>query len=195
MYYFIYYKLFPMLARYKTTWLYTGLVSILICFSFFWVYVFDAFLKKKILFYDKKLIEIQEKKDASLRKKNTIESLIEQKEKLSLHINTEQKEVVLLWDQIENFFSKYAHKNNLIIDTLSITKQNIKPSYAKKIVSLSLQGPLNNVISFLATIETSNYFLMEDFSLHLDSKTNALVSCVFSIKKLKSPSTLNKLKG
>ncbi|RTL06806.1 hypothetical protein EKK58_03780 [Candidatus Dependentiae bacterium] len=186
MYYFINYKMFPVLAKHKAIWWYTGTIFGLVCCYFIWLYAIDTSIKNAIIFYEKKLIELQAKKNSFTTKKNTISSLIEQKNALALDVKSRQKKVLLLWSSPEDIFSRYALTRSLIIDTVSVNKQHISKTIVKKSISLALQGQLHNILLFLEDIEKNKSFSLEHFSLHVESPTRVQIHCSYVIQKLKT---------
>lgn len=186
MYYFINYKLFPVLAKYKAIWWYATTAVGLICFYFVWLYTLDIPIKKTIAFYDKKLTELQSKQVLFAGKKNTIALLIEQKDNLSLFINNEQKKVLLLWNQLEDIFSTYALNRSLTINSISVTKQSTSKTLLKKSIFLVLQGSLHNIFLFLEDIENNESFRLEQLSLHIESENNITMNCSYIIQKIKT---------
>lgn len=193
--YLIDYVVFPMLAKHKKIVWYMLTAISLMCMALFCLYFIDAKLRRSIFFYQSKLVEIQNKENSLLHKKNSLTSLHEQIENLSLNVNTAQKKAVELWQQAPDILSTHAHAHNISIENISIAKQSTDTAFLKKTFSLVLSGNLENVIAFLESIENTTYILLEHIFLHAESDDTAKATCTYAVKKIKNPSTHNKLKG
>lgn len=191
--YLINYVVFPMLAKHKQIVWYMITAISLMFMALFCLYFIDAQLRRSIFFYQSKLVEVQNKKNSLFHKKNSLMSLHEQRENLSLNVNTAQKKAVELWQQAPDILSTHAH--NISIENLSIAKQATDTAFLKKTFSLVLSGNLDNVIAFLEAIENNTYILLEHIFLHVESDNTTKATCTYAVKKIKNPPTLNKLKG
>lgn len=193
--YLIYYVVFPMLAKHKKIVWYMITAISLMCMALFCLYFIDAKLRRSIFFYQSKLVEIQNKENSLLHKKNSLAFLHEQRENLSLNVNTAQKKAVELWQQAPDILSTHAHAHNISIENLSIAKQTTDAAFLKKTFSLVLSGSLDKVISFLEAIENISYIILEHIFLYVESDNTTKATCTYAVKKIKNPSTHNKLKG
>jgi hypothetical protein len=193
--YFLHYTLYPALAKYKIFYLY--LISLLgiLLFCFLWLYAVDNHLRKKVLFYETRLLEMQKKEAALLQKRIVIKQLTQQKEDLLLYVNNTSQEMSILWQQGAHILTTRAHAHQLIIDSISITKQGGKDTHRKRIFSLTLQGTVQNIIKFLEDIYETKHLILENFSLRVEANNISKIDCSYAVPKTKTPSTHNKLKG
>lgn len=193
--YFLHYTLYPALAKYKIIYVYVSSVMGLLLFCFLWLYCIDNQLRKKIVFYDTRLVDIQKKEAEFLKKSNLVKQLIQQKEDLLFNAHNTYQAIHTIWQKGADMLTLRAHAHKLTIDTITITKQAAKDSYQKRTFSLSLQGPVNQIVHFLEDIQEIKYVTLETFSMHIEQKNIGKVTCSYIIQKIKTPSTHNKLKG
>ena len=193
--YFLHYRLYPALAKYKIFYLYLSSLSGLLLFCFLWLYAVDNHLRKKVLFYETRLLEMQKKEAALLQKRIVIKQLTQQKEDLVLYANNTSQEMNTFWQEGADILTARAHAHQLTIDSISITKQGGKDTHRKRIFSLTLQGTVQNIIKFLEDTHEAKNLILENFSLHLEANTISKIDCSYAVQKIKTPSTHNKLKG
>jgi hypothetical protein len=160
-----------------------------------WIYLVDSYLRKNLLFYETQLVDIQKKEIAYLTNNAIIKNLIQQKEFLQLQANNTRQISNTFWQQGTDILTEYAQANQLTVDTITITKQMGKEIDRKRIFSLTVQGPILKMIKFLEDIQQTKYLTLETFYLHIETKHTGKIDCSYSIKKIKIPSTHNKLKG
>jgi hypothetical protein len=141
------------------------------------------------------LLDIQKKEIEALTKNTFIKKLQQQKADLLLRTTHVHQEMNTFWHQAAETLNTLAHTNQLIIDGITITKQMHKNAHKKRVFSLTLQGNLQGIIRFLEAVQTTKYLTLETFFLRVETKNTYKLDCSYAVQKVKTPSTVNKLKG
>ena len=183
--YFIHHKLYPLLAKYKPTYWYVWTICIVAFFLIFWLYIVDFHIKKRLLFYEAKLVEIQKKEASLIKKKLSLNHLEEEKADALSNLYAKKNMTDTFWQKETELLNSFIQKHSLAIDIFTVTEQNNKDMYRKKVVSLTLQGPIQKIVSFLEEIQKTECFALDNLSLHTESAKNWKMNCSFFLQKNK----------